>query len=110
MPDDARSPKTKKNPPKEVAKHLAYRNTVRNHMAEEQVPYEARADYRRNLAGTMNDARKSWAEIAAAVGGSEWSARALVSAIAPHWRAYRPRPIPHPLRGGVVMGGEGERP
>jgi hypothetical protein len=51
---------------------------------------------------------KSWAEIAAAVGGSEWSARALVSAIAPHWRATGPRPIPH-LRGGVVMGGR-ERP
>jgi hypothetical protein len=31
--------------------------------------YEARADYRRNLAGTMRAQGKSWAEIAAAVGG-----------------------------------------
>jgi hypothetical protein len=48
--------------------------TVRNHMAEERDTYEARADYRRNLAGTMRAQGKSWAEIAAAVGGSEWSA------------------------------------
>jgi hypothetical protein len=33
---------------------LAYpERTVRNHMAEERDTYEARADYRRNLAGTM---------------------------------------------------------
>jgi hypothetical protein len=35
-------------------------------------------DYRRNLAGTMRAQGKSWAEIAGAVGGSEWSAQVLV--------------------------------
>jgi predicted transcriptional regulator len=76
MPDDARSPKTKTT--KEVAKHFGVsERTVRNHMAEERDTYEARADYRRNLAGTMRAQGKSWADVAA-VGGSEWSARALV--------------------------------
>jgi predicted transcriptional regulator len=58
MPDDARSPKTKKTA-KEVAKHFGVsERTVRNHMAEERDTYEARADYRRNLAGTMRSARE----------------------------------------------------
>jgi transposase len=72
-------------------------------MAEERDTYEARADYRRNLAGTMRAQGKSWAaEIAAAVGGSEKSARALV-------RRYRtslaeptgPAPSPHPCGAGL---------
>jgi hypothetical protein len=79
---------------REVAKHFGVsERTVRNHMAEERDTYEARADYRRNLAGTMRAQGKSWAEIAAAVGAAN-GCRALVSAIAPHWRTYQPRPSP----------------
>ncbi|WP_204317383.1 HTH domain-containing protein, partial [Serratia marcescens] len=69
----------RKKTAKEIAQHFGVcERTVRNHIAEERSTYEARADYRRNLAGTMREQGKSWAEIAAAIGGSEWSARALV--------------------------------
>jgi transposase len=87
---------------KEVAKHFGVsERTVRNHMAEERDTYEARADYRRNL-GTMRAQGKSWAEIAAAVGGSEWSAQVWV-------RRYRtplaeptgPAPSPTPCGAGL---------
>jgi hypothetical protein len=59
----------------EVAKHfgVSERTIPQPCMAEERDTYEARADYRRNLAGTMRAQGKSWAEIARAVGGSEWS-------------------------------------
>lgn len=52
--------------------------TVQRYVAEERQSYEERAAQRRQTAGEMADAGASWAEIAAAVGGSEWAARALV--------------------------------
>lgn len=68
---------------KKTAKEIAERfgvseRTVRNHMAEERDDYEGRAAARRATAGRMFGEGASWAEIAEAVGGSEWSARALV--------------------------------
>lgn len=93
----------RKKTAKEVAKHFGVsERTVRRHVAEERDTYEARADYRRNLAGAMREQGKSWTEIAAAIGGSEWSARALV-------RRYRtslaeptgPAPSPTPCGAGV---------
>jgi predicted transcriptional regulator len=70
--------KTKKLPRKFAKLFGVSERTVRNHMAGGTDTYEARADYRRNLAGTMRAQGKSWAEIAGAVGGSEWSAQVLV--------------------------------
>jgi hypothetical protein len=46
MPDDARSPKTKKLLGKSPNILAWSERTVRNHMAEERDTYEARADYR----------------------------------------------------------------
>lgn len=67
----------------QTARALAQRfgvteRTIQNHIAEERQSYEERAAQRRQTAGEMADAGASWAEIAAAVGGSEWAARALV--------------------------------
>lgn len=52
--------------------------TVQRYVAEERNDYENRATQRRATAGRMFNAGATWAEIAEAVGGSEWSARALV--------------------------------
>ena len=52
--------------------------TVQRYVAEERETYESRAAERRATAGRMAGEGASWAEIAEAVGGSEWSARALV--------------------------------
>lgn len=68
---------------KKTAREIAARfgvseRTVRAHVAEDRDTYESRAAERRKVAGTMADNGASWADIAEAVGGSEWSARALV--------------------------------
>lgn len=64
---------------KEVAKHFGVcERTVRNHFAEPREDYTGRAAERRRTAGEMHAAGKSWTEIAEAVGGTEWAARALV--------------------------------
>lgn len=52
--------------------------TIYRYVAEDRDTYESRAAERRKVAGTMADNGASWADIAEAVGGSEWSARALV--------------------------------
>jgi transposase len=52
--------------------------TVQRYVSEERDTYEKRAKYRRFRANEMREAGSSWAEIAKEVGGSEWSARALV--------------------------------
>lgn len=52
--------------------------TIRNYQAEERSTYEATAAARRRIAGTMHAKGASWAEIAEAVGGTEWAARGLV--------------------------------
>lgn len=52
--------------------------TIYRYVAEDRETYESRAAERRKVAGTMADNGASWAEIAAAVGGSEWAARSLV--------------------------------
>jgi hypothetical protein len=92
----------KKKPPRKSPNILAYRNTVRNHMAEERDTYEAPSRLPAQSGRDHAAQRKSWAEIAAAVGGSEWSARALVS-------GYRtslaeptgPAPSPTPCGAGL---------
>ncbi|WP_164159246.1 DeoR family transcriptional regulator [Stenotrophomonas maltophilia] len=63
----------RKKTAKEVAKHFGVsERTVRRHVAEERDTYEARADYRRNLAGNMREQGKSWAEIAAAISAHDF--------------------------------------
>lgn len=52
--------------------------TILNHVAEERKVYEQRAKDRLETAGKMYEEGKSWAEIAQAVEGTEWSARSLV--------------------------------
>lgn len=52
--------------------------TVRRYVAEERETYETRAASRRELAGKMAAQGLPWADIAAAVGGTEWAARSLV--------------------------------
>lgn len=52
--------------------------TVYRYVAEERQTYEERAAERRRIAGEMSAQGLPWADIAAAVGGSEWAARALV--------------------------------
>ena len=69
----------RKKTAKETAAHLGLsERTVRNYIAEERADYENRAADRRRIAGTLYAKGASWAEIAAAVGGTEWAARALV--------------------------------
>lgn len=52
--------------------------TVRRHVAEPRDDYETRAKRRRAIAAAMYAGGANWADIARAVGGSEWAARALV--------------------------------
>jgi hypothetical protein len=67
--------KRKKKPP--VAKHFGVsERTVRNHMAEERTPTKPSRLPGAIWPGPCGAQGKTWAEIAAAVGGSEWSARA----------------------------------
>lgn len=69
----------RKKTAKETAAHLGLsERTVRNYIAEERADYEGRAAGRRRIAGTMHAKGASWAEIAEAVGGTEWAARGLV--------------------------------
>ena len=69
----------RKKTAKETAAHLGLsERTVRNYIAEERTTYEDRAAQRRSIAGEMHAQGASWAEIAAAVEGSEWAARSLV--------------------------------
>lgn len=68
---------------KKTARELAEKmgvtpRTIQNYIAEERADYEGRAADRRRIAGTMHAKGASWAEIAAAVGGTEWAARGLV--------------------------------
>jgi transposase len=64
---------------KETAKRLGISTrTVQRHVAEARDTYETRATLRKTTAGTMRAAGSTWAEIAAAVDGTEWAARALV--------------------------------
>lgn len=68
---------------KKTAREIAARfgvseRTVRAHVAEDRDTYESRAAERRQVAGAMAAQGAPWAAIAEAVGGSEWSARALV--------------------------------
>lgn len=64
---------------KDMAKKLnVSERTVRNLIAESRDDYESRAADRRKVAAEMKDAGHSWAEIADAVGGTEWAARGLV--------------------------------
>ena len=52
--------------------------TVKRYVSEERKVYEQRAKDRLETAGKMYEDGKSWAEIAQAVEGTEWSARSLV--------------------------------
>lgn len=52
--------------------------TVQRHIAETRKDYEARMANRREAAGKMWASGSSWADISAAVGGSEMAARSLV--------------------------------
>lgn len=52
--------------------------TIRRLVAQDRPDYEATAAARRRIAGTMYAKGASWGEIAEAVGGTEWAARALV--------------------------------
>jgi predicted DNA-binding transcriptional regulator YafY len=52
--------------------------TIQRYVAEERSTYEERAAYRRSLAHKMKKEGASWEEIAKAVEGTVWSARALV--------------------------------
>lgn len=52
--------------------------TIRNTVAIERTDYEATAAKRRATAAKMRTNGASWADIAEAIGGSEWAARALV--------------------------------
>ena len=68
---------------KKTARELAEKmgvttRTSQNYIAEERADYEGRAADRRRIAGTMHAKGASWAEIAEAVGGTEWAARGLV--------------------------------
>lgn len=64
---------------KEAAKRFGKSpRTIRRLVAEDRSDYEGRAANRRRIAGTMHEQGASWAEIAAAVGGTEWAARSLV--------------------------------
>lgn len=64
---------------KEAAKRFGKSpRTIRRLVAEDRSDYEGRAAGRRRIAGTMHEQGASWAEIAAAVGGTEWAARSLV--------------------------------
>lgn len=75
--------------------------TVRRYIAEERDTYESRAAERRATAGRMRSEGAEWEEIAAAVGGSVWSARALV-------RRHQQEQEQKRLKAGG--GGEGETP
>lgn len=64
---------------KELARKLGVgERHARRVVAEARPDYENRAAERRRIAGTMYAKGASWGEIAAAVGGTEWAARALV--------------------------------
>ena len=64
---------------KETARRMGIsERTVQRLVAEAREDYESRATSRKETAATMKAAGASWAEIAAAVGGTEWAARALV--------------------------------
>ena len=64
---------------KEAAKRFGKSpRTIRRLVAEDRSDYEGRAAGRRRIAGTMHAKGASWAEIAEAVGGTEWAARGLV--------------------------------
>lgn len=77
--------------------------TVRRYIAEERDTYESRAAERRATAGRLRGEGSSWEEIAAAVGGSVWSARALV-------RRHQQEQEQEQKRLKAGGGGEGETP
>ena len=69
----------RKKTAKATAKHVGVSvRTIQRWIAEERSTYEDRAAQRRRIAGEMHAQGASWAEIAAAVGGTEWAARSLV--------------------------------
>lgn len=69
----------RKKTAKESARALGIsERTVRRHLAEARDDYETRATERKAIAARLRDEGKTWPEIAAAVGGTEWAARALV--------------------------------
>lgn len=75
-------PTTRRRRPTTAAKAAAALGvsvrTVYRYVSEPRDEYESRAQQRKETAGKLWKAGKSWGEIASAVGGSEWSARALV--------------------------------
>ncbi len=79
--------------------------TVQRYVAEERETYESRAAARRATAGRLRGEGSSWEEIAAAVGGSVWSARALVRR---HQQEQEQEQEQKRLKAGG--GGEGENP
>lgn len=77
--------------------------TVRRYIAEERSDYENTAAQRRATAGRLRGEGASWEQIAAAVGGSVWSARALV-------RRHQQEQEQEQKRLKAGGGGEGETP
>jgi predicted DNA-binding transcriptional regulator YafY len=77
--------------------------TVQRYVAEERETYESRAAARRAIAGRMRSEGATWEEIAAAVDGSVWSARALV-------RRHQQEQEQEQKRLKAGGGGEGETP
>jgi len=77
--------------------------TVQRYVAEERSDYENTAANRRATAGRMRSEGATWEEIAAAVDGSVWSARALV-------RRHQQEQEQEQKRLKAGGGGEGETP
>lgn len=75
-------PTTRRRRPTTAAKAAAALgvsvSTIYRYVSERREDYEGTAQARREAAGTMRKNGASWSDIAAAVGGSEWAARALV--------------------------------
>ena len=69
----------RKKTAKETAAHVGVSvRTIQRWIAEERTDYQARATERRRIAGTLHEKGATWAEIAEALGATEWAARALV--------------------------------